>query len=103
MEMGETPPGSSYAGGMEVGEAPPRSRAVAAVGVTAAGEAASKETGREEEEGTTWEKGGRGRRGWRGGGRCRRHRPALSAPFVGAVARDRVRGEGETDREREEE
>ena len=77
--MGEAPPGSSYAGGMEVGEAPPRSRAAAAVGVTAAGETASKETGREEE-GTTWEKGGRGRRGWRGGGRCRRHRPALSAP-----------------------
>ena len=62
--MGEAPPGSSYAGGMEVGEASPRSRAAAAVGVTAAGEAASKETGREEEEeGTTWEKGGRGRRG----------------------------------------
>jgi len=80
MEMGEAPPGSSYAGGMEVGEAPPRSRAAAAVGVTAAGEAANKETGREEEEGTTWEKGGKGRHGWRGGGRCRRHRPALSAP-----------------------
>jgi len=78
MEMGEAPPGSSYAGRMEVGEASPRSRAAAAVGVTAAGEAVSKETGREEEEGTTWEKGGRGQRGWRGGGR--RHRPALSAP-----------------------